>query len=111
MSEDKNRPRGPREVVGQEDEQRPRRKTRFIFKLAGLGLVILAAWMAWYTWRAGHLIDWRDPAQQIDAMRQAEIDLNSAKKKSVEVSAKALSWAQCSLEESFQRSVAFATRS
>jgi len=99
MSDDKPRPRGPSEYATKETPRKPKAKTRFLFKLLGLALVGLAAWIAWYSMRQGKLPDLTSEEQQKKMLAQAQQDYDKAEKKATDVSKKVVSWAEQSLDE------------
>ena len=75
------------------------RKTRFIFKLLGLCLVGIAAWLGSYVYRYGTLPDLTDYQQQQKLLKQASEDARSARDATTTAATKIASWAERGLAD------------
>jgi hypothetical protein len=81
MADEKERPRGPSEYAQKEaaaGQAKPRPRTGCFFKLLGLLLVALAAWLIWYNFRTGWRSNLLDDREQQRAFREMTADYHKA---------------------------------
>jgi hypothetical protein len=81
MADEKERPRGPSEYAQKEaaaGQAKPRPRTGCFYKLLGLLLVALAAWLVWYNCRTGWRANLLDEKEQERAFREMTSDYHKA---------------------------------